>query len=86
MLVDPKGRDYSKYRGAHLLTPNKKEAIEATGIEITDSESLQAALLWLKNECDLDRSMITLSEDGIAIYDEKLKRFPTVAQERNNFV
>ncbi|WP_345987867.1 D-glycero-beta-D-manno-heptose-7-phosphate kinase [Sulfurimonas sp. HSL1-2] len=81
VLVDPKGRDYSKYRGAHLLTPNKKEAIEATGIEITDSESLQAALLWLKNECDLDRSMITLSEDGIAIFDEKLKRFPTVAQE-----
>ncbi|MBD3799852.1 MAG: D-glycero-beta-D-manno-heptose-7-phosphate kinase [Campylobacterales bacterium] len=81
VLVDPKGRDYSKYRGAHLLTPNKKEAIEATGIEITDSESLQSALLWLKNECDLDCSMITLSEDGIAIFDEKLKRFPTVAQE-----
>jgi len=81
VLVDPKGRDYAKYRGAHLLTPNKKEAIEATGIEIKDDESLQAALLWLKNECGLDRSMITLSEDGIAIYDEKLKRFPTVAQE-----
>ncbi|WP_345969865.1 D-glycero-beta-D-manno-heptose-7-phosphate kinase [Sulfurimonas sp. HSL1-6] len=81
VLVDPKGRDYTKYRGAHLLTPNKKEAIEATGIEIKDDESLQAALLWLKSECGLDRSMITLSEDGIAIFDEKLKRFPTVAQE-----
>ena len=81
VLVDPKGRDYAKYRGAHLLTPNKKEAMEATGIEIRDDASLQAALLWLKNECGLERSMITLSEDGIAIYDEKLKRFPTVAQE-----
>ena len=81
VLVDPKGRDYGKYRGAHLLTPNKKEAVEATGIEIKDDASLQSALLWLKNECALDRSMITLSEDGIAIYDEKLKRFPTVAQE-----
>ncbi|UFS62219.1 D-glycero-beta-D-manno-heptose-7-phosphate kinase [Sulfurimonas sp. HSL-3221] len=81
VLVDPKGRDYTKYRGAHLLTPNKKEAIEATGIEIKDDESLKAALLWLKSECGLDRSMITLSEDGIAIFDEKLKRFPTVAQE-----
>lgn len=81
VLVDPKGKDYTKYRGAHLLTPNKKEAIEATGIEITDDESLEAALLWLKNACELDRSMITLSEDGIGIYDDGLKRFPTVAQE-----
>jgi len=64
------------------ITPNTAaRAIEATGIEIRDDASLQAALLWLKNECDLDRSMITLSEDGIAIYDGKLKRFPTVAQE-----
>lgn len=81
VLVDPKGHDYTKYRGAHLLTPNKKEAVEATGIAIKDDASLQEALLWLKRECDLDRSMITLSEDGIAIYDEKVKRFPTVAQE-----
>ena len=35
VLVDPKGSDFSKYRGAYLLTPNKKEAILATGIEDT---------------------------------------------------
>jgi D-beta-D-heptose 7-phosphate kinase/D-beta-D-heptose 1-phosphate adenosyltransferase len=81
VLVDPKGTDYSKYAGAHLLTPNKKEAIEATGIDIVDDKSLKEALLWLKNECRLDRSMITLSEDGIAIYDDGVKRFPTVARE-----
>ncbi len=81
VLVDPKGKDYSKYRGAHLLTPNKKEAQEATGIEIRDDDSLKDALLWLKRNCELDRSMITLSEDGIAIYDEGVRRFPTVAQE-----
>lgn len=81
VLVDPKGIQYSKYKGAHLLTPNKKEAIEATGIDIDDEASLETALLWLKNECELDRSMITLSEDGIAIYDGGVKRFPTVARE-----
>ena len=32
LLVDPKGLDYSKYNGAYLLTPNKKEASEATNI------------------------------------------------------
>ncbi|MEA3522606.1 MAG: D-glycero-beta-D-manno-heptose-7-phosphate kinase [Campylobacterota bacterium] len=81
VLVDPKGTQYAKYKGAHLLTPNKKEAIEATGITIDDDESLKSALLWLKNECQLDRSMITLSEDGIAIYDDGVKRFATVARE-----
>ena len=81
VLVDPKGSDFSKYRGAYLLTPNKKEAQLATGIEINDEASLKEALLKLKNECDLDISLITLSEDGIAIYDKELKKFPTVAKE-----
>ncbi len=81
VLVDPKGTDYSKYRGAHMLTPNKKEASEATKIDIVDDASLEQALLSLKEQCDLERSMITLSEDGIAIYDGEVKRFPTVAQE-----
>ena len=81
VLVDPKGSDYSKYRGAHMLTPNKKEASEATGVEIVDDASLEKALLILQEQCALDRSMITLSEDGIAIYDGEVKRFPTVAQE-----
>ncbi|HFU74234.1 MAG TPA: D-glycero-beta-D-manno-heptose-7-phosphate kinase, partial [Helicobacteraceae bacterium] len=81
VLVDPKGTDYSKYKGAHLLTPNKKEACEATGIDINDEVSLEKALLWLKEKCELERSMITLSEDGIAIHDGAMRQFPTVARE-----
>ena len=81
VLVDPKGKDYTKYRGAYLLTPNKKEASEATGIAINDENSLRQALLSLKETCDLECSMITLSEDGIAIDDGVMRRFPTVAKE-----
>lgn len=81
VLVDPKGSDYSKYRGAYLLTPNKKEASLATKIEINSDEALKNALLKLKNECELNISMITLSEDGIAIFDDNVKKFPTVAKE-----
>ena len=81
VFVDPKGEDYTKYKGAYTLTPNKKEASIATKIDINDETSLQEALLKLKVSCDLDVSLITLSEDGIAVYDEKLKRFPTVAKE-----
>ena len=81
VLVDPKGSDFLKYRGAYLLTPNKKEAILATGIDINDAQSLEKALLQLKDECDLDISLITLSEDGIATYDKEVEVFPTVAKE-----
>ncbi|HEY9203355.1 MAG TPA: PfkB family carbohydrate kinase, partial [Sulfurimonas sp.] len=81
VLVDPKGSDYSKYSGAYLLTPNKKEATLATKIEIKDKTSLKEALLKMKKEADLTISLITLSEDGIAVYDDEMKIFPTVAKE-----
>jgi D-beta-D-heptose 7-phosphate kinase/D-beta-D-heptose 1-phosphate adenosyltransferase len=81
VLIDPKGLDYSKYKGAYLLTPNKKEASEATNINIVDDEGLTQAITQLKDECDLDVSLITLSEDGVAIYDDNLRTHPTVARE-----
>jgi D-beta-D-heptose 7-phosphate kinase/D-beta-D-heptose 1-phosphate adenosyltransferase len=81
ILVDPKGLDYSKYKGAYLLTPNKKEASEATQVTIKDDESLTQAITQLKTECDLAVSLITLSEQGVAIYDNELRTHPTVARE-----
>ncbi len=81
VLVDPKGTDYSKYKGATLLTPNKKEAMEASGIDIKDDVSLLEAITTLKKTCNLEVSLITLSEDGIAIYDDTLRTHPTVARE-----
>lgn len=82
VLADPKGSDYSKYKNATLLTPNKKEAKEATKIDIKDDESLVAAGLKLKRELNLKYSVITLSEDGIGIFDEgKTIKLPTLAQE-----
>jgi len=81
VLVDPKGIDYFKYKGAYLLTPNKKEASIATKINIIDDASLTDAILELKSMCDLDISLITLSENGIAIYDDELRTHPTIAKE-----
>ena len=81
LLVDPKGLDYSKYKGAYLLTPNKKEASEATNINILDDKSLQKALISLKNKCNLELSLITLSEDGVAIFDDEMKTYPTLARQ-----
>ena len=81
VLVDPKGKDYSKYRGAYTLTPNKKEAIEATNIEIKDNSSLELAIKQIKESCDLEVALITLGENGIALFDYDLKIQPTVAKE-----
>ena len=81
VLVDPKGKDYSKYKGSYTLTPNKKEAMEATNIDIKDESSLIEALKSLKTQCSLEVSLITLSEQGIAIFDDQLTIKPTVARE-----
>lgn len=81
VLIDPKGLDYSKYKGAYLLTPNKKEASEATQINVHDDATLTQAITQLKINCDLDVSLITLSEQGVAIYDDTLRTHPTVARE-----
>ncbi|MGH2279437.1 D-glycero-beta-D-manno-heptose-7-phosphate kinase [Aliarcobacter sp. ERUVET-7] len=81
VLVDPKGKDYSKYKGSYTLTPNKKEAMEATNIDIKDENSLIEALKSLKTQCNLEVSLITLSEQGIAIFDDELTIKPTVARE-----
>lgn len=89
ILIDPKGKDYTKYKGATLLTPNKKEAIQATGINVCDEDSLRDCIVALQKMCALEVSLITLSEDGIAFATRdsiqaesvKLERMPTIARE-----
>jgi D-beta-D-heptose 7-phosphate kinase/D-beta-D-heptose 1-phosphate adenosyltransferase len=81
ILVDPKGSDYSKYSGATLLTPNKKEASLATGININSEDSLHRAITELKELYKLDYSVVTLSEEGVALLDKELEIIPTVAKE-----
>ncbi|CAC9557910.1 D-glycero-beta-D-manno-heptose 1-phosphate adenylyltransferase (EC 2.7.7.70) / D-glycero-beta-D-manno-heptose-7-phosphate kinase (EC 2.7.1.167) [uncultured Gammaproteobacteria bacterium] len=81
VLIDPKGLDYSKYKGAYLLTPNKKEASESLATHINNDESLAYVIKKLKIDCDLQVSLITLSEQGVAIYDDELRIHPTKARE-----
>lgn len=81
VLIDPKGNDYSKYKNATLLTPNRKEASEATDIAIKNTIDLRAAIMKLKNELNLKYSIVTLSEEGIALFDKELEIFPAEAKE-----
>ncbi|MWV70638.1 D-glycero-beta-D-manno-heptose-7-phosphate kinase [Helicobacter saguini] len=82
ILCDPKGNDYSKYKGATLLTPNKKEAIQATGINIYNDRTLLESLHKLREICDVKYPLITLSEEGIGYLDnDTLHKKPTKAKE-----
>ena len=83
VLVDPKGDDYSKYRGATLLTPNRKEAGLASGIDIVDEESLLRAGRQLRQDLDSDALVITRSEEGMSLFfrEGPEKHLPTRARE-----
>lgn len=81
ILIDPKGSDYSKYKGATLLTPNKKEALEALKLPNLETENLEFGIKKLKEDYELTYSLITLSDAGIAVFDEALHYIPAQALE-----
>lgn len=82
VIADPKGKDYEKYRGATLLTPNRAEAELATGIQIVDEQSLVAAGKALINNFDLQSLVLTRSEEGMTIFTpEGEAHLPTKARE-----
>ncbi len=68
VTCDPKGADFSRYRGCTVITPNRKEASLASGLPINDSASLKLAGQMLLKSCDLAFLIITLSEEGLALF------------------
>jgi rfaE bifunctional protein kinase chain/domain len=81
VLVDPKGDDYSRYRGATVLTPNRSEFREVAGRWKNEDDMTERANK-LRKELDLDALLITRSEEGMTLYrtGERL-HVPTVARE-----
>ncbi|MDI1308276.1 MAG: D-glycero-beta-D-manno-heptose-7-phosphate kinase [Methylotenera sp.] len=82
VIADPKGRDYSKYKGASTLTPNKKETAEACGVDINETDALLKAAEQLKKSLDLDFLAVTRGEEGISLIDEKqIQHIPATAKK-----
>jgi D-beta-D-heptose 7-phosphate kinase/D-beta-D-heptose 1-phosphate adenosyltransferase len=83
VVVDPKGKDFGKYRGATILTPNRKEAEIAAGMGIDDVEGLERAAAALLAEAGLEALLITRSEAGMSLFhaDGTSRHIPTVARE-----
>ncbi len=80
LIIDPKA-DFEKYKNAYMIKPNRLELSSATGIEITDKESLKKAGWQLKEQLNLQNLIVTLSEDGIALFGEEFIKIPTIAKE-----
>jgi rfaE bifunctional protein kinase chain/domain len=71
VIVDPKGLDYEKYKGAFIIKPNRKELAEAAGAEkIRSIEDLQKAARVIFRQTEAEYLVVTLSEEGMVILDE----------------
>jgi D-beta-D-heptose 7-phosphate kinase / D-beta-D-heptose 1-phosphate adenosyltransferase len=68
--VDPKGKDFTKYRGANVITPNQKEAEEICGFSIEDKKTLEKAMEILIKETHADGILITRGKHGISFCAE----------------
>lgn len=86
-LVDPAAiEDYSKYRGATAITPNRSEASLATGIELDDHASAMThapIAVKLRDTLDLDAAIITLDKHGALLLERagEALEVPTVARQ-----
>jgi len=67
VLVDPKGDDYSRYRGASMITPNLKELEDVVG-RWRDERDLAARAQGLRAKLRLDALLLTRGEDGMTLY------------------
>lgn len=81
VLVDPKGEDYARYRGATLLTPNRSEFRQVAGGWCNEAE-LNAKAQALRADLQLDALLVTRSEDGMSLYrTDDVQHEPTHTRE-----
>ena len=82
VMVDPKGRDYNKYRGAHALTPNLREAADACAVSPHQIAEVLMRADGLRQQLGLEFIAVTRSEDGISLIgSDYTHNLPTVAKE-----
>ena len=83
VIIDPKGLNYEKYKGAYLIKPNRKELAEAAKTErIKDIDDLQNAAKAIFLQTGTTYLIVTLSEEGMAIVTEQgTKLLPVKATE-----
>jgi D-beta-D-heptose 7-phosphate kinase/D-beta-D-heptose 1-phosphate adenosyltransferase len=83
VVVDPKGGDYLRYRGASLMTPNRAELETASGLGAVDDRAVVAACRALIERCGFDGILATRSEEGMTLVerDGAIRHFRAEARE-----
>jgi D-beta-D-heptose 7-phosphate kinase/D-beta-D-heptose 1-phosphate adenosyltransferase len=81
-IIDPKRANFSHYRRASLVKPNRQEAAAASGIDIVDDASLRRAGARLLELWQCGAVLISLGEEGMALFQgRRVQRFPTMGRE-----
>jgi rfaE bifunctional protein kinase chain/domain len=83
LLVDPKGKDYTRYRGAAMITPNRREAAEACNFHENGEGVVERAGTKLIADLGIDAVLITKGEEGMTLFrrDREPVTFATAARE-----
>jgi len=81
VLVDPKSQDFSDYRGATLLTPNRQEFEYAVG-QCEDEQAIALKARALMKACDFQAMLVTRSEHGMSLIEaNEATHIPTQARD-----
>lgn len=70
VVVDPKGRDYQRYRGARILTPNLRELQVAAGITVHGPADLERGARILLELTEAQNLLVTCGKDGMALFGQ----------------
>jgi D-beta-D-heptose 7-phosphate kinase/D-beta-D-heptose 1-phosphate adenosyltransferase len=84
VLVDPKGSDFARYKGATLLTPNLSEFEAVVGTCETEAELVERGLA-LVGELDIDALLVTRGENGMSLLRPNQPVFHLPAQAKEVF-
>lgn len=82
VVIDPKGEDYTGYRGATVITPNRKEFEQVAG-RFRDNKELEQKAAAMVAALDLDGVLVTRGEDGMSLIsrDGQVTHMPARARE-----
>ena len=83
VIVDPKGRDFTRYKGATVIKPNLKELGEATGMPVSDDQAQEAAARKLLRDTEAEYILVTRGAEGMMLTpcSGSIVRFPSLARE-----